>query len=338
MWWQWLIFALLIPLLPFALGYFAVWIKRKNNLNEEQNKILSLNIARYTLFYWLCDLLYMSFIINSLVCKYIFGGLIMIIIFYNLANVFVSQSSTRSNPFVKFGIIQDFVVGVGISVYLIYLISNTVLQEIIIAVTAALYGGLFTLVGVAWTIRKGDTDRTNELLRIEKDRKEEERKQRIPYLKVVFGAQAKEAVNCFIKQPLNFGDADAVAQIKGDIFYSISIDNFVVKNVSDHNVILRGIVLDDCYYKFDNQQLLESNNLCQIQTTRNSWIAFAQPLKQLLICVDDVIGNSYTIACKLNQNMGRFSIVTTKNDGKEYTGYEHKYSIESLSLPTLKEE
>lgn len=336
--WQWLIFALLIFLLPLALGYFAVWLKRKNHLNEEQNKMLSINIARYILFYWLCDLFYMAFIINSLTCKYLFGGLIMIIIFYNLASTFVSQSATRGNPFVKFGIIQDFIVGVGISIYLIYLISNTVLQEIIIAVTAALYGGLFTLVGVAWTIRKGDTDRTNELLRIEKDRKEEERKQRIPYLKVVFCAQAKEAVNCFIKQPLNFDDTDAVAQMKENTFYSISIDNFVVKNVSDHNIILRGIVLDNCYYKFDNQQLLESNNLCQIQTTRNWSLAFAQPLKQLLICVDDVIGNSYTIACKLNLNMGRLSIVTTQNDGTEYSGYEYKYSIESLSLPTLKEE
>lgn len=338
MWWQWLIFALLIPLFPFALSYSAVWIKRKNNLNEEQNKILSLNIARYTLFYWLCDLFYMSFIINSLTCKYVFGGLIMIIIFYNIASIFVSQSATRSNLFVKFGIIQDFVVGVGLSVFLIYSISNEVLQEIVIAVVAALYGGLFTLVGVAWTIRKGDTDRKSDLERIELERKENERKLHIPYLKAVIGVQANEFVNCYIKQPLNFDDAEAVMQLKDNTFYAISIDNFVVKNVSDHNVILRGIIIDDCYYKFDNQQLLESNSLCQIQTTRNWNPAFAKPLKQLLICVDDLLGNSYTVACELNPNIGGLSMVVTSANGQEYSGYGYKYQISNLSLPTLKEE
>lgn len=337
MWWQWVIFALFLIAIPFALGYFALWIKRKNNITEEQNKILSMNIARYVLFYWLCDLFYMSFIINSLPCRYVFGGLIMTIIFYNIASVFVNQSATNGNSLVKIGIIQDLIVGVGISVYLIYLIPNATLQQIVIAIVAALYGGLFTLVGVAWTIRKGDADRKTDLERITLERKEGERKLHIPYLKVVVGVQTKDFVNCYIEQPLNFDDAEAIAQLKGNRFYAISIDNFVVKNVSDHNVILRGIIIDDCFYKFDNQQLLESNSLCQIQTTRNWSPAFAKPLKQLLICVDDLLGNSYTVACELNPNIGG-SFVALTVDGQDYYSCGYKYQIESLSLPILKEE
>ena len=56
----------------------------------------------------------------------------------------------------------DFVLGVGLSIYLIYIIPNEGLQNIIIPIVSAVYGGLLTLVGVAWTIKKSDSDRKQE--------------------------------------------------------------------------------------------------------------------------------------------------------------------------------
>ena len=317
------------------MGYFAVYIKKKNKLTEEQEKAMSLNIAKYTLFYWLCDLFFMSFIIDSTACKYIIGGLIMLIIFYNLSTAIINQTNKIGNGFIKFGIIQDFLVGVGISVYLIYIIADTILQGIVVAIVAAIYGGLFTLVGVAWTIRKGDADRKAELLRIENERKEEERKLHVPYLKAVVGIQPFTAVKCNIKQPLNFDDEKSMAQMEKDTFYRIMIDNFIVKNVSSHNILLRGIILDDEFYKFENQQLLEANTVCQVQTTRNWELAFAKPLQQFLICVEDIIGNQYTISCKLNPNMKDLPIIVTTDNGKEYHGWCYKYVIDNLALPIL---
>ena len=335
MWWQWLIFALLLIIVPLAIGNLAVWIRKKNKPTKEQEKVMNINLAKYMLFYWLCDLFYMAFIIDSVICKYIFGGLIMLIIFYNLSCSVINQSSRRRHGIIRFGIIQDFVVGVGISVYLIYIISDTALQQILLAIVAAIYGGLFTLVGVAWTIKKGDADRNAELIRIEKERKEEDRKLHIPYLKVVKGVQPLEAVNCHIKQPLNFDDAASVAQLKDDIFYSIRIDNFIVKNVSSHNVLMRGMSVDGVFYKFDKQLLLEKDNVCQVQTTRNFELSFITPIKELLIYTEDIIGNLYTVACGLNPDLMVAPILVTTDDGKEYRGYCYQYKIENIGLPTF---
>ncbi len=207
-----------------------------------------------------------------------------------------------------------------------------------VSVYSALVGGGITLTGVAWTIRKGDSDRKADLLRIEQERKEEERKIHVPYLKVVVGVQPFEAVNCHIMQILDFDDEHAIAKLENNIFYTIMIDNFIIKNVSSHNILLRGVILDDEFYQFDNQQLLESNNVCQVQTTRNSEIAFAKPLRKLLIYVEDIIGNAYTVSCKLNPNIMSAPIIMPLDNGKEYHGYAYKYTIENLSLPILVED
>lgn len=64
--------------------------------------------------------------------------------------------------------LQDFLVGIGLTVYLIYLIPEKELQTIILTIVAALYGGLITLVGVAWTIKKSDKDRKEDEIKHEK--------------------------------------------------------------------------------------------------------------------------------------------------------------------------
>ena len=54
------------------------------------------------------------------------------------------------------------------------MIDNS-LREIITTIVSAVYGGLLTLVGVAWTIRKGDDDRRRDITRIEEEKREDER-------------------------------------------------------------------------------------------------------------------------------------------------------------------
>ena len=48
------------------------------------------------------------------------------------------------------------------SIYLIYIIPNSDLQNVVIPIVAAVYGGLLTLVGVAWTIKHGQEERKQE--------------------------------------------------------------------------------------------------------------------------------------------------------------------------------
>ena len=157
MWYEWIIFAVILLLIPIAVVNFKMMAEKRINPTEEQKKQANLNYIFLILFYWLCDLFYMAFILDSLALKFIFGGFIMLIIFYNLSKAFISGASNF-----KWGLIQDFVVGVGMSIYLIYIIPCDDLREVVIPIVAAVYGGLITLVGVAWTIRKTDNDRKAE--------------------------------------------------------------------------------------------------------------------------------------------------------------------------------
>ena len=157
MWYLWLIFAILFVLIPIGvIKLKQISKKRIIQITEEQEKYANFVAFKLILFYWLCDLFFMSFIIDSLVCKLILGGLIMLIIFYNLSNVFVGGKNNSFSHFAKWGMMQDFVVGVSLSIYLIYIVPNADLQNIIIPIVAGVYGGLLTLVGVAWTIRENE--------------------------------------------------------------------------------------------------------------------------------------------------------------------------------------
>ena len=342
-WYNWILTIILFVIIPLGIGCLLilpriVGCKGKNISKLDKRRVVKKTI-KYILFYWILGAFHLCAIFNVLAWTFIFGGASMIIVFYNLANVFVSQVGTNK-ILNKLGLLQDFIVGLVITVYLIYIIPKGFeeLRTIVTAVVAAVYGGLFTLVGVAWSIRKGDADRNAELLRIEKARKEEERKLHVPYLKVVVGVKAFETVNCHIVEPLNLDDEKSLMQVDNNTFYGINIDNFRVKNVSSQNILLQGIILDDKFYKFDNQQLIEANNVCQIQTNRNFEIEFAKPLKQFLICVEDIIGNKYTIGGKLNPDIIPYYNESLADNGKKYRKWFYKYKIENLSLPILVEE
>lgn len=210
MWYKWLIFAAIFLAIPFGVGSFSVWAKKqlKVRLTVEQERAANLKLGLLMLFYWLCDLFYMAFILDSLTLKFIFGGLIMLIIFYNLSKAFISGA-----PHFKWGLIQDFVVGVGMSIYLIYIIPNADLKAIVIPVISAVYGGLITLVGVAWTIRHSIAERK----RLEKERA-------TPYL------QAKS-----VKPAMQ----DAIKEIELGESY------FLIKRQS----IISNVGLEPCFFK-----------------------------------------------------------------------------------------
>lgn len=156
--WWWAIFVLVALFLPVFVFGMRNFLKKENEYTEEQLKT-SLKICRkYVGFYWLMDLFYMAIFnywtadVQSqtlwLVLQFVFGGLAMVYIFYNLTRAFLSNAKKQ-----WWGLLQDFLWGIAITVYLIFLISDDALQNIVLTITAAVYGGLLTLVGVAWTIK-----------------------------------------------------------------------------------------------------------------------------------------------------------------------------------------
>ena len=173
--WYWFVFALIALSIPIGCVTVKVWAESKNTYSTEQVKAANVRLGKYIMFYWLLDLFYMACFNQWLVLQFVFGGLAMLIVFYSLTVAFLSEIKTN-----KWLLLTDFLLGIGLTVYLIYIIPNSSLQEILIPIISAVYGGLLTLVGVAWTIKSNNKDRKADLERIENERKEEERKKAKP--------------------------------------------------------------------------------------------------------------------------------------------------------------
>lgn len=182
MWWEWMIFAIVLVIVPFGVNGLKKLAFSKITPTKEQERYARNKAVLYTAFFWLCDLFGMSFIIDNIACRFAFGIMVMICIFANLA---VQPVVGAKGFLLKLGLIGDFLCGVGFSIYLIYIIPNKDLRTVVLAIVAAVYGGMMTLVGVAWTIKKGDKDRKDDMQRIEQERQEEERRIYRPVFSVV---------------------------------------------------------------------------------------------------------------------------------------------------------
>lgn len=154
---HWITFGVLFLFIPVGFAYWGVLCTKKHNPTEQQKKNMNVTLGKCTLLFWLYDLLFMAIFNQWHVMIYIFGLLSIVIIFTNVICVFLSENKLL-NKMISF----DLLVGVGLSVYLIYLLPDEQLKTIVTAVVAALYGGILTLVGVAWTIRHSDKERREE--------------------------------------------------------------------------------------------------------------------------------------------------------------------------------
>lgn len=122
--WWWAIFVLVALFLPIFVFGMRSFLKKEKEYTEDQIKA-SLKICwKYVGFYWLMDLFYMA-IFNYwtadeqtqtlwLTLQFVFGGLSMVYIFYNLVRAFLSNTQKR-----WWGLLQDFIWGIAITVYLI---------------------------------------------------------------------------------------------------------------------------------------------------------------------------------------------------------------------------
>lgn len=263
MWWQWLIFGLIILMVPVGLYEIKNFVAKRINPTEEQNKIANQRFAILCLFYWLCDCFYMTFIINNLTWKFILGGLIMVIIFYNLTKAFINGDSQ-----LKFGLVQDFIVGVALTIYLIYIIPNESLQQVVIPIVSAVYGGLLTLVGVAWTIRKSD-----------KDRKLEEKNKVKPYLKNYLKSYSLDQ-----DVKIEFIDINKQDDFKCQSFV------LYLHNISKSIIFVTDIIIHNTYYSLKNV-VLEKDGKIQLQI--NYYDKEIQILKNITIVGRDVLNNYY---------------------------------------------
>lgn len=316
--WLWVIFGVVaIYTFFFFLSLFSYEFKHRELTEDEKQKI-SINAVKCIILYWLFDLTYMG-IFNGWVSVIIICGILAVtIVFYNLAHALLNISES-----LRIWLVFEFLFGIGISIYVIYIIPNETLQNIIVAIVAAVFGGFFTLIGVAWTFKKGDMDR-----------KEDERKKNIPYMKVVHGIKKSSEVCAHIYKGLDLSNAKDVEKVGENSLYLITIQDCIMKNISESNIILQGMLFDDNRYDFTDPVILEKGEVCKIRITDNHSIVVPNLENTLNLIVNDTMDNVYSIECKLNYE-SQNRIITTTIEECEYVGFEFKCVVGSVKLPEL---
>lgn len=140
-------------------------------LDKQQVAKVRWAVFKTTVFYLLLDCFYVSAFNKRTIWFFVFGVLALVIQLSSVARTFLAEKFKFKGL-----LIHDFVAGILLTIYLIYEIPNEQLQEIVLAIVSAVYGGFIALVGVAWTIKDG-----------QKREAESKRLEKIPYLKVEFG-------------------------------------------------------------------------------------------------------------------------------------------------------
>lgn len=324
--WHWIICMVsAIYFITFCVYIFTTEIKR--NTNEEERTILIKNMFANIWLFVFYDLTYVGIFNNWFWATIIFGTIAVAFVFYNLSITFLNDMRS-----LRFMLVINLLSALLASTYLIYIIPNDSFREIILTICAAVYGGIFTLVGVAWTIKKENAVRIDDMQRIENNRKEEERKKSIPYMKLVHGADKYCEVSAGIHRGLNFSKSEDREQLNENIFYLVRIQEFFVKNISGVNIILKGVFFANKYYEFLDSVILEKDEVCKIGTTDNWSINLSKSETFLNLIASDILGNNYNIRCKIDY-LPKDGFIKAEIEGKEYIGFEYVGIVNAIRLP-----
>ena len=285
----WISFALLFPIIVLGVASLKVWVKNnyKGVITPEMDKAANQRMVRYVLFYWLCNLFYMACFIHSTVCKFVFGILIVLIVFMNLVGGFTFPK--ERNTWEKWGLLQDFLVGVGLSVYLIYIIPNDSVKQVLIPIVAAMFGGLLTLVGVAWTIRQGQKERAEDRRQLEEDRKEEERKKYYPIASLY---PAYITPDCTVM----ISPTHKNVNIQSSIY---KIETFFIRNTDFSSFFISKLIIDNENYSLNTFPFVEKKAFVKFDLSK---ICLIEVPKRISIIIEDMIGNGYTMGLDFKVN------------------------------------
>lgn len=224
---------------------------------------------------------------------------------------------------------------VGLPFFLLWAgVEKNILCNVIIPVYASVIGGALALAGVAWTIQFTKNERMEHDKKRDEERRVEERKKFVPYVKLCLSGKAESCVDaCFYKGIDLEQDS---AKLKDRTFYSISIKNFTIKNISETNIIMCGVMIDKIYYQFDSNLILESGESCSVCTTKNVCVNLAEEISEIFLVVQDILQNFYCLNCRIKSKVNvAMPYLTTRIHDEEYTGFRMDYQINSIELPAL---
>ena len=168
---HWLLFGLFALIIPCGTFNFMVQGLALKDIPKEKQVNAARRLIIFTFYLWFVDLFYMVSFNNWLVWIYILGIILLLIAISNLIKVFLGKTEV----FKKF-ILGDLLIALVLTAFLIYKIPEKYgsLQSIVTTIVAAVYGGMLTLTGVAWTIKRQDEIRKEDIAKREEERKQEE--------------------------------------------------------------------------------------------------------------------------------------------------------------------
>lgn len=278
---HWLIFGLVAVIIPSGLtcmyDFSSKFVKPDCKQKENAVKV----IIKHTLFYWLADCVYMAIFNGWTTWTYILGILFIILVLLNLARAFLSNN--KRNAIINFFDAADLLLGLAATVYLIYIIPENLqsLQTIITTIVAAVYGGLLTLVGVAWTIKKADSDR-----------KEEERKKYRP-MAVFFKGSEKSDYEITLSE---YDDTRFVSiQKSSENRYSRVIKDFKLRNLDLNAFFVEGLIFNNNSVLFRYANLYVEKEKIILFSFQDTMLYFVKPIQQIGVLVKDLLDNEYII-------------------------------------------
>ena len=257
---------------------------------------------RYLIFSLFIDLFYISIPYQNIACQFIFGGLTLLTIFVNLSVNFVQ--SNKNKLIKRFELVLDFVLGIGLSIYLIYIIPNEALQNIIIPIVSAVYGGLLTLVGVAWTIRKSDNDRKQE---------EEQKAKPIVFIcdTRTLVDELKNPIQRFLLSKKCTGTLKE-AKDKNDAYI---IHQILIHNSDYSYVSVRGFRINNDYHIYDIGQVLPKNTIIDLRSYFK--FEYAEEIKYVALILEDMLDNLYEMELNFEIHKNKTEQVIQINSGIE---------------------
>ena len=277
--WHWFTFGLIFLIIPLGLICSKTYFENKMNLTAEQQKKFNQVFGVGMLKLWLADFVYMTAFNHWLIPTYILGVILLIIVFNSLVNAFLGKRD--NNSFLNFCLAADLIIGIALTIYLIYIIPDNTgnLQNIITTIVAAIYGGLLTLVGVAWTIR---SER-------EKDRLEEKKKYKPLAIYFKGGKDIDYTItlneydeNRFVS--FQKSDKNRCARI---------IKDFMLRNLELNDFFVEGLIFNESSKLLRYANLYVEKNKIILFSFQDTMLYFAQPIEKIGVLVKDLLNNEY---------------------------------------------
>ena len=303
----WFIFGLIFIIIPIGIFNFAMQGLQRSNVFFVYGIIINKNTWISVFYLWLYDIFYMFIFNQWKIGIWIFGLIILIIDIVCLVNTFLGKKKVIKK-FIPF----DLLIAIGIAVYLIYIIPDIFLREIITTISAAFFGGLLTLVGVAWTIRHNAEERELAERKRDEEMKLEEKKKYRPVFNVYHPhvSNLPEHVGVFCDE---FIDMDSLIYVRAENKTNcciIEITNFLIENTDFTAFYFRGIKINSKLYE-RSANLFVKKDAYLYCCFNNHKLHLKEQLQNIYIVVEDLLGNVYDVILGFNiMTENNLSVVT----------------------------